>query len=291
MLAAAQFIGDLLDRCPALTVLATSREPLNLRAEERRPVSPLTLPTPARFDDAQSLAGVDTVALFAQRARARDPAFAIQEDAIAVAEICRRVDGLPLAIELAAARCGLLSPAEIAAHLDTAVGTGPRDAPARQQTLHATIDWSYELLTHEEQACFARFAVFAGGASVQAAAAITGASLDMLDQLVAKSLLVRRQGSGDLASRLGMLETIRAYSGERLAAAVDQEVVREGHYRHFVALAERHGSERAVYSGRREHLAVLDAEIENLHAALAWAVDRGDGAAALRCAPRSGGTG
>ena len=113
----------------------------------------------------------------------------------AVAEICRRVDGLPLAIELAAARCALLSPAEIAQRLDAALGApaaGPRDAPARQRTLRATIDWSHDLLDDDEKQCFARFAVFAGGASVEAAEDVTGADLDVLDRLVAKGLLVRR---------------------------------------------------------------------------------------------------
>ena len=138
----------------------------------------------------------------------------------AIAEICRRVDGLPLAIELAAARCGLLSPAEIAARLHGALdglGAGPRDAPARQQTLRATIDWSHSLLSDDEQACFARFAVFAGGATVEAAETITGAGIDTLDRLVAKSLLVRRHEAHG-PTRLGMLETIRAYAAERFAA-------------------------------------------------------------------------
>ena len=170
VLAAAPFIGGLLDACPALTVLATSREPLGLHAEERYPVSPLALPARATPEDADALAGVDAVALFCERARARDPGFDLDDaNAAAVAEICRRVDGLPLAIELAAARCGLLSPGEIAERLDEALGAlgaGARDAPARQQTLRATIDWSHDLLSDDEKRCFARFAVFAGGATV-----------------------------------------------------------------------------------------------------------------------------
>ena len=256
-------------------MLATSREPLNLRAEQRYPVSPL--------------AGFDAAALFARRARARDPAFALHDDsAAAVADICRRVDGLPLAIELAAARCGLLAPAEIAERLDTALGplgTGPRDAPARQQTLHATIEWSHELLTDEEQDCFARFAVFAGGATVEAAEAITGADagLDVLDRLVAKSLLVRRRRPGG-ETRLAMLATIRAFAGERFAAAADADAVRGRHCRYFLALAERHGSSRALWGrDRKQHLARLDADIDNLEAALGWALDqpRGDSGLAL----------
>jgi hypothetical protein len=151
------------------------------------------------------------------------------------------------------------------------LGGGARDAPARQQTLRATIDWSHDLLCVAEKQCFARFAVFAGGATVHAAETITAAGLDTLDGLVAKNLLVRRQHA-HAPTRVGMLETIRAYGTERLAAA-DQDAVRERHYRYYLALAERHGHERALWgAGGKEHLARLDAEIGNLHAALALAL-------------------
>ena len=285
LLPAARFIGGLLAACPALTVLATSREPLTLHAEERYPVSPLALPALGRPDDAQALGGIDAVVLFCERARSRDPGFDLGDDnAAAVAEICRRVDGLPLAIELAAARCGLLSASEIAERLDQALGglgAGARDAPARQQTLRATIDWSHDLLGHAEEACFARFAVFAGGATVEAAETITAADLETLDGLVAKSLLVRRQHA-HAPTRLVMLETVRAYAAERLAAAGGEQAVHERHYRFFLALGQRHGSDRALLgAGRREHLSRLDAEIDNLHAALAWAVRQPDAQPAL----------
>jgi predicted ATPase/DNA-binding SARP family transcriptional activator len=278
LLGAAPFVGELLEACPALTVLATSREPLALHAEERYLVPPLALPLPGTPRDVVALAGVDAVALFAERARAHDPDFRLDDaNAAAVAEICRRLDGLPLAIELASARCGLLSPGEIAERLDTALsalGAGARDAPARQQTLRATIDWSHDLLSDAEKRCFARFAVFAGGATVEAAETITASSLDTLDRLVAKSLLVRRQHAFAV-TRLGMLETIRAYATERFAATADRDAVREHHYRFYLTLAQRHGTERAVMgTGRQEHLARLDAEIDNLHGALAWAVGR-----------------
>ena len=158
------------------------------------------------------------------RARAHDPELDLTDgNAAAVADICRRVDGLPLAVELAAARCALLSPAEIARRLDAALGAlGPaaRDAPARHQTLRATIDWSHELLTDDEKACFASFAVFSGGATVDAAEAVTGAQLDILDRLVAKSLLVRsRPPAGE--TRLSMLETVRAYAADRFGESAD----------------------------------------------------------------------
>ena len=180
LLPAAPFIGALLAACPKLAVLATSREPLALAAEERYPVSPLALPPPGKGDDPETLASVDAVALFSERARAHDPDFSLGDgNAAVVAEICRRLDGLPLAIELAAARCGLLSPREIAERLDASLAglaIGPRDAPARQQTLRATIDWSHELLSDVEQECFAALPVFAGGATVAAAETITHAS-------------------------------------------------------------------------------------------------------------------
>jgi predicted ATPase/DNA-binding SARP family transcriptional activator len=285
LLTAAPFIARLLEACPSLTVLATSREPLALQAEERYPVAPLALPQPGPPDDPLALADTEAIALFCERARAHDPDFELNDaNATAVAEICRRVEGLPLAIELAAARCGLLSPTEIAERLDTALGAagaGTRDAPARQQTLRATIDWSHELLSDDEQQCFARFAVFAGGATVEAAETITGAGLGTLDGLVAKSLLTRRPLA--LApTRLGMLETIRAYARERFAGAADLDAIHRRHHLHYLALAQRHGTERALWgAGGKEHLAALDAEIDNLHAALGWAIGQADSELAL----------
>jgi len=269
VLGAAPFIGGLVGACPTLTAVATSREPLAVQAEVRYPVGPLE----AR----------DAVALFDERAQVHAPEFQADEtSADDVAEICRRVDGLPLAIELAAARCALLSPAEIAQRLDAALGAGPRDAPARQRTLRATIDWSHELLDEDERTCFARFGVFARGATVDAAEDVTGADLDTLDRLVAKSLLLRR-ARPDEPTRLLMLETVRAYAAERFAARPDAEIVRERHCEHFLAVAERHGADRALWGpDGRAHAAALDAESDNLGAALAWAVDRKDPARALR---------
>src|SRR4051812_20652570 len=278
VLGAAAFIGGLLGACPALTVLATSREPLALHAEERYPVSPLTLPEGRTPADPEALAGVDAIALFTERARAHDPDFELADSSAAdVAEICRRVDGLPLAIELAAARCALLSSREIAERLSEALGSlgaGARDAPARQQTLRATIDWSHELLSDAERESFARFAVFAGGATIEAAETITGAGLETIDALVAKSLVVRVQRP-HTATRLAMLETIRAYASERFAAGVDAEAVRERHYRVYLTVAQRHGTDEALLGIRgKENLDRLDAEVDNLQAALRWALDR-----------------
>jgi predicted ATPase len=262
-------LGELLATCPSLAILATGREPLGLQAEERHPVPALE---PAG----------GAVALFCERARAHDPAFD-PDDGVAVEEICRRVDGLPLAIELAAARCTLLTPAEIAERLESALGpgAGARDAPERQRSLTAAIDWSHELLDEDEQRCFARFAVFAGGATAEAAEAITDAALDTLARLVAKSLLVRTRDTHS-HTRLGMLDTVRAYAGERLAAAADVTTLRERHYQYYLALAQRYGTDRGLWSaGANEHLAKLDADIDNLHAALGWAITRADAERAL----------
>ena len=292
LLPAAPFVGALLAACPGLVVLATSREPLALAAEERYPVSPLALPSPKIPADSETLAAVGAVALFNERARAHDPDFSLDDgNAAAVAEICRRLDGLPLAIELAAARCRLLSPREIAERLEASLATlaaGPRDAPGRQQTLQATIDWSYELLGDAEKQCFARFAVFAGGATVQTAETITRAGLDTLDGLAAKSLLVGGRRT-DTPTRLVMLDTIRTYACERFALTSDKDAVHERHYFHYLALARRHGTERVLWgAGGKEHLAHLDAEIDNLHAALGWAIAQANAERALALAAALG---
>jgi predicted ATPase len=278
-----RFVAALVSACPRLTVVATSREPLALTGEERYPVAPLALPPDEA--DADALARAPAVALFAERALAHDPGFGLSLDNVAaVMEICRRMDGLPLAIELVAARCAVLSPAEIVARLDAALallGRGPRDAPVRQQTLRATIDWSHDLLSDAEKACFARFAVFASGATADAAESITGADLDVLYGLLAKSLLARRR-LPDRGERLLMLETIRAYADERFAVATDVEAVRERHCRYYLAVAQRHGTEQALWGAeQRDHLAVLDAETDNFDEAVRWAIGQRNAALAL----------
>jgi predicted ATPase/DNA-binding SARP family transcriptional activator len=285
VLAAAPFVGALLGACPALTVLATSREPLALQAEERYPVSPLLLPELAASEHAGTSADGDAVTLFVERARAHDPVFELNDgNALAVGEICRRVDGLPLAIELAAARCGLLTPAEIAERLEAALGApgaATRDAPARHHTLRATVDWSYDLLSDPEKGCFARFAVFADGATIESTQTVTGADLDTLDHLVGKSLLVRRR-QAHAPTRLQMLETIRVYAAERLATAVDRAAVRERHHQYFLAFAQRHGTEQVLQRvGGKEHLARLDSETHNFDVALRWAADQPEAGPAL----------
>ncbi len=245
VLDAAPLVAELLDACPGLTIVCTSRAPLQLSAEQRYPVEPLQ-------DDA--------IELFAERARARDPHFDPSAHADAIRTICTRVGGLPLAVELAAARIGFLSADELAADLDLdlLVG-GARDRPDRQRTLRATLDWSHNLLTCEEQEAFAAFAVFAGGATLPAARSVTQASLATLESLATNSLLTRSGG------RLSMLEPVRAYAAERLT-----DIVRERHARWLIELGEETFGDLAHVT-QPEALAAFRPEADNLRAALAYA--------------------
>jgi len=283
LLAAAPTVGELLAVSPALNVLTTSREPLRVGAERCFAVSPLGFPVdgdPAEVERAAASA------LFVERCRHHDATFAVTEgNAGAIANICRRLDGLPLAIELAAARTPLLGPEELdrrlAQSLD-ALGPAARDAPARQRTLRATIDWSHRLLAPEEAEAFARFAVFAGGATVAAAECVTDADLDALEGLVDKNLLQRRDGATGEA-RLLMLETIREYARERLDTVGAVAEIHDRHCRHYLALAE--SAEPALSTGEEaDWLPRLDAEVDNLRAALDWSLRHGDPTLGLRLA-------
>jgi predicted ATPase/DNA-binding SARP family transcriptional activator len=268
---AAPFVADLIEACPGMTVLATSREPLRLRAEHRYEVEPLALPAEG------GVAGVEgspAGALFAERARSHQASFEVSAgNAGAIADVCRRLDGLPLAIELAAARTPVLGAQELSVRLgetlDLLAG-GSRDAPERHRTLRATVEWSHRLLDVDEADAFARFAVFAGGATIDAAEEVTGASLDTLAGLVDKHLLSRRPGPGG-APRLAMLETIREYTVERLDEREDAPEVRARHCRHYRVLAERAEPELFAH-GEGEWMPRLEAEIDNLRAAHDWSV-------------------
>jgi predicted ATPase/DNA-binding SARP family transcriptional activator len=278
LLEAAPLVTELLVACPGLRVLATSREALQLRAEQRYAVSPLEVPEDGAPEAVERAAAG---ALFVERAHSRDSAFQLTTaNARAVASVCRRLDGLPLAVELAAARMAVLGPEELDTRLARALdalGRGPRDAPARQQTLRATLEWSHRLLSAPEADAFARFAVFAGGAIVETAEEVTGADVEALEGLVEKNLLLRE------SSRLLMLETVRAYARELLDRDARSSEVRLQHCRHFVALAESaapHLSTRAEPEWMRR----LDAEIDNFRAALDWALSEGRGALAVRLA-------
>jgi predicted ATPase/DNA-binding SARP family transcriptional activator len=286
VLDAAPLVADLLAATSRLRVLVTSREPLRLRTEQLFRLDPLALPQGGIDGDGTSVEEAPAVALFLAVARARDPSFALgDENAEAVARVCQRLDGLPLAIELAAARIGLLTVSELAARLRDgldALGTGPRDAPARQRTLAATLEWSYALLTADERAALAGLAVFAGGCTVEAAQAVTGASLDVLEALLEKSLIVRRPAPNE-ASRLTLLETVADFARARVGERRDAAEFFERHFDHYLAFAER----AACVLERTDApalMAELDREIHNLRAALDWALDRHAAPRALRLA-------
>jgi predicted ATPase/DNA-binding SARP family transcriptional activator/class 3 adenylate cyclase len=274
VLEAAELVAELHAACPDLALLVTSREPLSLAAEHRVFIAPLAVPAihTATAEEIESTSGS---ALFLAAARRRDSSFTVNSTAAhSIAQICARLDGLPLALELAAARTGVLSVEELAARLGEAVidlGVGPRDAPDRQRTLHATIEWSYRTLDKPLQRAFVTFAIFAGGATVEAACAVTGADLGTIEALIAKSLIYRRRQPGG-ATRLLMLETIRQYALEQLAGDAGQAAVHQRHCDYYLQLAE-HAVPRLSTRDEDDALAVLDAEIHNLRTALQWALE------------------
>jgi predicted ATPase/DNA-binding CsgD family transcriptional regulator len=275
--AAGDLVSALLAGCPALQILATSRAPLRVHGEHLLPVSPLAVPSAEQLAlDVIRIA--PAVVLFEDRARSADPRFTLTEqNATAVAEVCRRLDGLPLALELAAARSGLLSPAAMLALLGQrlqVLGSGPRDVPARQRTIHDAIGWSYALLSPAEQAFFRGLAVFAGGWTLEAAAAMhdlpLATALDRIESLARQSLVVR-YGSGDAASpRFTMLETIRAFAWEQLSASGELETMRQRHAFWFRDLAERAEPE-FVKAAQLAWFRTFDSELDNVRAALGWA--------------------
>jgi predicted ATPase len=284
--AAAPLVGALLAGCPRLKVLVTSRATLHLYGEQEFPVPLLALPDRKQLaalneERMAHLAQVAAVALFVQRAVAAKPDFALTAtNTTAVAEICIGLDGLPLAIELAAARIKLFPPSALLARLQqrlTLLTQGPHDLPARQRTLRAEIAWSYDLLTTNEQTLFRRLAVFVDGFTLPAAQAVGNAAgdlgvdvLDLVAALVDQSLVRSVEGL-DSDPRFGMLETIREYSLEQLAASGEAEAIRRQHGRFFLALAERadaqlRGAEQASWLLR------LEVDYANLRAALAWSL-------------------
>jgi predicted ATPase/class 3 adenylate cyclase len=279
LLPAATRVGELLAARPGLQVLVTSRAALHLRGEHEVAVPPLRLPARRPPPPAAALSQYAAVELFIERATAVRADFAVTNaNAPAVAEICHRLDGLPLAIELAAARVKVLTPQAMLARLEhrlTLLTGGPRDLPARQQTLRATIAWSYDLLTEAERALFRRLAVFVGGWTLDAAAAVCdpdgNLGLDVLDgvaSLVDKSLVTQAEGQ-DGEPCYTMLETIREYATERLEESGEADALRRRHAAFFLALAEE--TEPHFMGARRfEWLARLTADHDNLRAALAW---------------------
>lgn len=274
----AGLVGELLRRTPGLKALVTSRSVLDLAGEHEYSVPPLSLPNPAAAPEPEALARNEAVELFVARARAARPDFRLTHaNADAVARICVELDGLPLAIELAAARVKVLAPDAILARLSGRLDlltTSGRDVPARQQTLRATIDWSYRLLEPSEQQLFSRLAVFAGGFTVEAAEAVCDADLDALTSLIDKSLVVSAGGRPE--PRFRLLETIREYAREGLGAGVGADSLRERHADHLLEVAEQ--GERALLDGREQEvwLERLESEHDNIRAALAWLGQRGE---------------
>jgi len=268
---AASIVSSLLSQTPNAKVLVTSREPLQIESEQRYPVEPLP--------------GDDAAVLFIERPRAVAPRF---QPTGAVQEVCRRLDGLPLAIELAAARVALLDPDELVARLERRLPilvSRSRDAPTRQRTLRATIEWSHDLLETDEQLLFRRLGVFRGGFSLEAAENVCDADLDAIESLVVKSL-VRRWGSG----RLGLLDTIREYALDRLDESPEAEAVRRRHTEFFLAIAEAANLNPSTLDPSKPiRHDIVSLEQNEMLGALAWALESGCVALGLRLATAVGG--
>jgi predicted ATPase/DNA-binding XRE family transcriptional regulator len=283
VLAAAPGTAELLAACPRLKVLVTSRAALRVRGEQLYPVPPLLLPELAHLPPLSQLAQIPAVKLFVERAQAVQPGFQLTDaNAKAVAEICTRLDGLPLAIELVAARVRLLSPAALLARLDDRLALlrdGPRDLPSRQQTLRSAVGWSYDLLNPDEQALFRRLGVFVGGWTLEAAEAVATLTaetfersnvLDGLSLLLDHSLLQQSAEPSD-EPRFTMLETIREYSLERLSAAGEWDSVRRRHAEYFLRFVETAEPE-LIGPNEVEWLDRVEREQDNLRVVLQQAL-------------------
>jgi len=288
---AAPLVAELLEAAPRLKALVTSRACLQIYGEAEFPVPPLALPDPRRLPPLERLTQYEAARLFIERARAVKPDFAISdENAPAVAEICVRLDGLPLAIELAAVRIKVLTPAALLARLSRRLHVltgGARNLPARQQTLRDAIAWSHELLPEVEQALFARLAVFVGGCTLEAVEAVCKADDDLVSdpldtiQALVNNSLVRQEVRGNAEPRLHMLETIREYALEQLVARGEEAALRNRHASYYLNLAEA-AQPRLDTDQQEAWLDRLDAEHDNLRAALAWALERGETELAVR---------
>jgi predicted ATPase/DNA-binding SARP family transcriptional activator/Tfp pilus assembly protein PilF len=288
VLTAAPMLGELLTQAPGPTFLVTSRAPLRLAAERVYQVPPLELPERGVRLPLERLRELDAVRLFVERGRSARADFELSPaNAEAVAELCVRLDGLPLALELAAARVRLLSPRAIVDRLARCLDllrTEAPEVPQRHRTLRAAIEWSYDLLGAPEQQLFTRLGIFAGGFTLDAAEAVGGGVgvdvIDGVESLLDSNLLRPLPTAGD-EPRFGMLETLREYAAERLAPSEWAADTRERHARSFLALAAE--AEPALRDGRQvTWLERLDADQENVRLALGWAVDGGDVAAGLR---------
>ncbi|GLZ13224.1 SARP family transcriptional regulator [Actinomadura sp. NBRC 104425] len=287
--AAARLADRVLAHCPGVRVLATSREPLGITGETLWPVPPLE-PPPADACAAEAMT-YPAVRLLADRAAAVRPGFAVTDaNAPHVTRICRALDGMPLAIELAAARLRAMTPGQLAARLDDRfrlLTGGSRTALPRHQTLRSVVEWSWELLSDAERALWRRLALFTGGATLDSAETVCAGDgldraeiLDVLTGLVDKSLVSMVEQDGG-EPRYGMLETVRAYGLERLAEAGEEDRLRRAHAEYFLRLAET-AEPRLFRRDQLDWLARLAAEHDNTHAALHWAISAGEAALAVR---------
>ncbi len=294
---AAPLIADLLAECRGLKVLATSRAVLKLRGEKEVAVPPLALPERTLEENSSNLSDYAAVQLFIQRALDTRPTLQLNTQTIAaIAEICRRVDGLPLAIELAAARIKLFPPPQLLVRLEQRLPLltgGPRDLPVRQQTLRDTIAWSYDLLARDEQVVFRALGVFAGGCTLEAMEAVVaalgqhhGTLVDTISTLIDHSLL-QQTGDLDESPRFFMLETIREYASEQLRANDEAETIPQAHAAYYLAFAEL-VEQHLRGSERRTWLVRLETEHDNLRTALKWALSGGDTDLGLRLAGAMG---
>ena len=286
VVAAAPVVAGVLAEAPGVKVLATSRAPLHLTDEEVFVVRPLALPAADEVGSAEQLLQSGAAALFVQRLLAARPQFRLgPENLRVIADLCIRLDGLPLALELAAARTRLLSVDELLARMTHTLNLlkgGPRDLPERQQTMRSTIAWSYDLLAHTEKMLFHRLGVFSGGCSLAACEAVCGDVLDDLESLVDESLVVKRDAP-DGSYRFTMMETIREYSAELLEASGEADAMRRRHAEMFARMAEE-AEPHLMSAGREPWLARLDADHNNFRAALRWAADHDHVEIALRIA-------
>jgi predicted ATPase/DNA-binding CsgD family transcriptional regulator len=296
VLGAAPQVAELLQVCPALVVLATSRIALRSRWEHEYPVQPLALPDDPTEARAVGLADVPAIALFVQRAQAARPDFVLDDlNAAAVADICRTLDGLPLAIELAAVRTKLLPPKALLSRLGRRLAMlteGPRGLPERQQTLRGAIAWSYDLLDADERLLFRRLSVFSGGCTEAQAHVVCGPIaedgrdhvdvLEVLGALVDNSLLrVHEQADGE--PRFSMLDTLREFAADELTQSGESEDLQRRHAELFMDLASE--AQPRLASGRRQHvLDQLEADYDNLRTALTWLIDSGRGRVGCRMA-------
>ena len=284
--ACADLADTLLRTCPELKILATSREPLRIAGETNFMVPSLSVPDPRRLPPTGELTGYEAVQLFVERARSRLPAFVMTaENAPAVVDVCRKLDGIPLAIELAAARTRVLSVEQISEKLEDPLAlltTGVRTAAPRHRTLRATLQWSYELLSEGERELLGRLSVFAGGWDLEAAEVVgaagepadAGLVLDLLSNLVDKSLVVA-EAEADGALRYRMLEPIRQFAREMLEESQEAPEVRRRHAEHYLALAETAEPE-LLGADQGRWLQRLRTELGNLRAALSWSLEPGE---------------